>query len=243
MGIFDNLFSPFTGSLAQDAAQAQIGGLQTGYNLAVPQIQSAIQAIQSGYGTAVPALQSNYTAALQPLLTNWGTAQGGVGALKNVLGLGGAAGTQSALQALQETPGYNFQLQQGQNALAAQAAKSGMLRSGNFATALANYNQGVAGQTYQNYVNNLMPFLNLANQSAGGIGNIYTGLGTGLANLATGQGSQIAGQYGNLANLGWSLGAGTGQAQASADLAQMAAAGNIWNALAGVGGAAMKYLA
>jgi hypothetical protein len=35
MGLFDNLFSPFTGSLAQDAANAQIGGFQTAYGLAI----------------------------------------------------------------------------------------------------------------------------------------------------------------------------------------------------------------
>lgn len=60
--------------------------------------------------------------------------------LGNVLGLNGPAGNQSALAALKSTPGYQFQLQQGNNAINAAAAAGGTLNSGNQQLALANYN-------------------------------------------------------------------------------------------------------
>ena len=59
------------------------------------------------------ALTTNYAAALSPFTTNLGASQQGVGALGNALGLNGPAGTQSALTALQMTPGYQASLGAG----------------------------------------------------------------------------------------------------------------------------------
>ena len=239
MGIFD-IFS--TGP-AQQAAQAQIGGLNTGYGLASGNIQQALQALQGNYGAAGNALQTNYTAALQPYLQNYGQAQTGVTGLMNALGLGGAGGTQSALTALQNTPGYQFQQQQGNNAINAAAAASGTLNSGNQIKALADYNQGLAGTTYNNYVSQLQPFLGASQGAAGGIANTYSGLGSGLAGISTGLGQGLAGQYNNLAQLGWGYGTGVGNANANADLAAYGASGNLLGALGGLLGGAGKGLA
>ena len=62
----------------------------------------------------------------------------------------------AALQAFNNNPGYQFQQQQGNNAINAQSAATGQ-NGGNQSIALANYNQGLAGSTYQNAVSNLMP--------------------------------------------------------------------------------------
>ncbi len=210
MGIFDI----FSDQPAKDAAAAQTAGLNAGYAQASGNINQAIG-----------SLNTNYTSALQPYLTNYSNAGAGVTQLSNVLGLNGAAGDASAMQTLQNTPGYQFQLQQGNNAINAAAAANGTLNSGNQAIALSNYNQGLAGTTYNNYVSQLQPYLNASNAAAGGIANTYTGLG-----------NATAGQYDTLANLGWQQQTGIGNANANADLAAYNASGNLWNMIGSLGG-------
>lgn len=209
MGIFDI----FSNSDAQQAANAQQAGLSAGWNTAVPYLSTAINGINNAG-----------TAALQPLQQNYNTAQTGVTQLQNLLGLNGAYGSQSAMTALQNTPGYQFDLQQGNNAINAQAAATGTNGSGNQALALSNYNQGLASTTYNNYVNQLMPFLSSSNSAASGIANVNQN----TANSA-------AGQYDTLANLGYQTMAGIGNSQANADLANYNASANMWNALGSIG--------
>lgn len=204
MGIFDI----FSTADQQQAAQDQISGLNKGYTQASGNINQGIGAINS-----------SYTAALQPYLQNYGQAQSGVNQLGNALGLNGAAGNQSALQTLQNTPGYQFQLQQGNNAINAQAAATGQNASGNQALALSNYNQGLAGTTYNNYVSQLQPYLGASNSAAGGI-----------AGVNTGQGNAIAGQQDMLAQLGFQTQTGIGNANANADLAGLTQSKNILGA-------------
>jgi hypothetical protein len=55
----------------------------------------------------------------------------------------------NSLEELQNTPGYQFQLQQGQQGLDNQAAASGGLLSGKQLKATSQYQQGVAAQGYQ----------------------------------------------------------------------------------------------
>jgi hypothetical protein len=142
-----------------------------------------------------------------------------------VLGLNGASGNATALNTLENTPGYQFQLQQGDASINAAAAANGTLNSGNQMLALSNYNQGLAGTTYNNYVNQLQPYLGASNAAAGGI-----------AGVNTGQANANAGQYDQLAGLNYQTQTGIGNANANADLAGLTASGNIWNAIGGLGG-------
>ena len=215
MGLFD-IFG--TGD-QQAAAQAQISGINSGVSQATGNINSGIGAINS-----------SYSAALQPYLQNYGQAQGGVTALQNVLGLNGPNGNASAMQALNATPGFAFQQQQGNNAINAQAAATGQ-NGGNQALALNNFNQGLAGTTYNNYVSQLQPFLGASNSAAGGI-----------AGVNMGQGNALAGQYGSLAGLNYTGATGIGNANANADLAGLTASGNIMGLIGGLGGAALGGL-
>lgn len=210
MGIFD-IFG--TGD-QQQAAQDQISGINRG-----------LGGLTSDINQGNSALTSNYTSALQPFMTNLGTAQGGVDQLKNLLGLNGASGNTAAMTSLQNTPGYQFQLQQGNNAITAADAASGKTGSGNEALALSNYNQGLAGTTYQNAVQNLMPFLQSSNTNAAGVGNLYAGLGQGLnAN------------YGKLGDATYGANTSIGNANANADLAGLGASSNILGSAIGLGG-------
>lgn len=209
-----SIFDIFSDRPAKDAAAAQTAGLNKGYDLA-----------SSGINSAIGSLNSNYTSALQPYLQNYSTANGGVDALKNLLGLNGQAGSDAAMKSLEATPGFQFQQKQGNASINAAEAASGNNFSGKQLIDLSNYNQGLAGTTYQNAVNNLMPFLSSSNSNAGGIANIYAGLG-----------NSTAGQYDQLAQAGWNKETGIGNANANADLSAYNASGNFWNMLGSLGG-------
>jgi Chaperone of endosialidase len=203
----------FGTSAQQNAANAQIAGIQSGQAQAQGNINQGTQ-----------ALQTNYGAALQPYLQNQTTANTGVNALNNVLGLNGPRGNTSATQALQNTPGYQFQQQQGTAAVNAGAAANGTLGSGNQALALQTQGQGTAAQSYNNYVQNLMPYMGLAQNSASGIAGVDTGLG-----------NAVAGQDNTLANLNYSAATGIGNANANAALAPLTAGANVFNLLGSLG--------
>lgn len=123
-----------------------------------------------------------------------------------------------------QTPGYKFQLQQGEDALQNSAAARGGLLSGGTLAGLNNYAQGVASTNYQNTFNNALTqyqqayqsFLNNQNNTyqrlmglsgqglsaAGGAGNLISGIGGAIGTLYGGQGAaQAAGTLGGANSL------------------------------------------
>lgn len=120
----------------------------------------------------------------------------------------------TAAQAAQ-TPGYQFQLQQGENALQNSAAGKGSLLTGRTMADLNNYAQGVASTNYQNTFQNALTQYNSAYQTfqnnqnntysrlmglsgqglqaAGGAANFMSGIGGDLASLMAGAGAARAG--------------------------------------------------
>lgn len=211
MGIFDI----FTTDDQEKAAQDQIAGLKTGQAQATGNINSAIG-----------SLNTNYTSALQPYLQNQQMANAGTTQLGNVLGLNGQGGSDAALTALRNTPGYKFQQGTLDDSVNAAAAANGTLNSGNQLLALNKVNQGLADSTYSNYVSQLQPYLGASNAAAAGGAGVQTGLG-----------NAVAGQQDQLANLNYSTATGIGNANANADLAGLTASGNIIKA--GTGAASM----
>jgi hypothetical protein len=207
MGIFDI----FGTQDQQNAAQSQIAGINAGYG----QLQDLSQ---QGRG----ALQTNYTAGLQPFLQNYGTAQQGTTALGNALGLNGPQGNAAAIAAFQANPGYQLQLQQGMDAIDANAAKTGQLASGNTNLDLLKFGQGLAGTGWNQYLQNLQPYLGAANSAATGVGGLYSGLG-----------NQLAQSFGNQGNAAYGAQTSIGNANANADLAGLNASANSLGAIAG----------
>jgi Chaperone of endosialidase len=212
-----SIFDIFGTSAQQNAANAQIAGIQSGQ-------QQATQNINAGTN----ALQTNFGAALQPFQQNLTTANAGVTQLGNVLGLNGARGNATAQQALNNTPGYQFAQQQGQAAVNAGEAASGMTNSGNQQLALQQQGQGLASQNYNNYVSQLQPYLSASQNAASGIAGVDTGLGTA-----------VAGQDNSLANLNFSAATGIGNANANAALAPLTAGANVFGLLGSLGSAAL----
>lgn len=217
MGFFDNLMSVFSDQPAKDAAAAQTAGLNKGYDQASGSINQGID-----------ALKTNYTAALQPFMANYANANAGTTALGNALGLNGQGGNDAAVAAFMNNPGYTFQRDQGNAAVNAAAAASGTNASGNQLLELSKFNQGLAGNSWGQYVNSLQPFLGASNAAAGGIAGVNTGLG-----------NAVAGQYDTMGQLGWQQQTGIGNANANADLAKYQAGNNIWKGIGAVGSMAL----
>jgi hypothetical protein len=126
-------------------------------------------------------------------------------------------------QQYQQSPGYAWQLQQGQNAVQASAAAKGMLNSTGTQQNLMSYSQGLANQDYQQALQNYMA----QNQQTY---NMYNNLSQQGQNAAIQQGSTGAQLANTMSN---SIMAG-GNAQAAGIMGQASA---INNGLTGVGNA------
>ena len=157
---------------AQTAAQTQANAANYAANLQQQQFATN-QANLSPY-------MSIGTAALPQLLQSLGY-QGQYGANGNLTGLSGQ-GFQFNPSNLAQTPGYQFTLQQGLNAVNNATSATGQTGSGAQAKGLANYATGLAQNTYnQQYQNALTTY----QQNASTLGNL---LSTGQ-NAAAGLGS------------------------------------------------------
>jgi hypothetical protein len=122
-------------------------------------------------------------AAYNPYVQGGSQAQG---ALNSLYGLNGN-GAQAAAQAnWQNTPGYQFQLQQGTGALQNSAAAAGGLLNGNTGEALQQYGQGLANTAYQQYLGNLQNQVGTGQNALGAQSNLY-----GQASIA----NQAPGMY------------------------------------------------
>lgn len=73
-------------------------------------------------------------------------------------GLNGPEGVARAQQAFQTGPGYQFQLDQGLQALNRSAAAGGMGASGNALLEAQRYGQGLANQEWGSYLSRLAPY-------------------------------------------------------------------------------------
>jgi hypothetical protein len=161
---------------------------------------------------------TNALAALQKLLNiGPGTSGGASSPILQMLGIGtNGQPTGSGINpaTFQGSPGYQYQLQQGTNAVTNSAAANGGL-GGNALRALQSTGQGLANQNFQQYLQNV----------SGG----YQGLVGNLSNL-TGTGATAANSLASASqNLGESLGSntiGAGEAIGSGILGSATAIGS-----------------
>ncbi len=131
-----------------------------------------------------------------------------------MLGLNGAAAQQQAIGALQNSPFFQAQLNQGTNALLQNASATGGLRGGNTQAALAQFAPQLLQQTYQNQLANL-----------GGLASAGLGAAAGTGNAAQNTAAQNSKLFGNM-----------GQAQAGAALARGQNTQDLIGSLAGAAG-------
>lgn len=119
------------------------------------------------------------------------------------------AGGDFEYRGFQETPGYQYALDQGQQAIARNAAARGMNLSGATLQALQAHRQGMAQQEYDTYLNRLASTANVGqtatNQTAAfganaanNIGNAYTQMGQARASGYAGQNAAFQGALNNI---------------------------------------------
>jgi hypothetical protein len=211
MSFFGDLF----GGGYQDAAKAQEQALNTAYQTATP-----------FYGQARGNITDYGAKALEPYTKLSDIAGAGTTALGGLLGLG-PGGASDIQRTLQNLPGYQFTLGQGEQAVdrGAAARSGGNIFSGNTLAAEQAYAQGLANQYYGNYVSQLKPYLDLASTAAGGVSGVNTGIGGNLANINLNQGQ-----------LGYNTEVGIGNAQAAAATAAQNAQNSFINGLVQAGG-------
>lgn len=168
---------------SSSAANKQVGAANTATNL-----QQGIY--NQNQANLNPYMQTGSTANTQ---------------LSSMLAPGGQLSSNftSADYLANQDPGYQFQLQQGQQALQnSQAATNGVL-SGSAMKDLVNYNQGVASTGYQNafnrwqtqntnVYNRLMGQSQLGENAAAGAGNTGASIGANMSSTITGAGNAAA---------------------------------------------------
>lgn len=107
---------------------------------------------------------------------------------------------------LENTPGYQFILKQGQKAVQNSAAARGLGTSGAALKGAASYATGLADSTYQqqfenavtnqsNAYNRLLSAAGLGENAAAGVGNAAVTTGKGIAENTIGAGNAAAGAY------------------------------------------------
>lgn len=231
MGFFDNLFSPFTGTPAIEAAAASgrlLGGIYEGLSnrseeyldkglegldaaqqnikdYSMPLYGNARNDISQGADAGIEFMQSNFTDPLNQTQSM----------VSNALGLNGAGGNAAATNAFQAGPGYQFQLGQGLDAVARNANAAGMVASGNQLTAAQEYGSGLANQEYGNWLKNLQGREGLYAPIAARQGDMYAQEGKDLASLDLNQAAFGERLYGGFAKDKANLGLGHLQAQAN----------------------------
>ena len=132
----------------------------------------------------------------------------------------------------QADPGYQWQMQEGTNAINNNAAASGLRLSGATQKALQRYGQGLANQTYQQAYNRFADTRNYGAQQRQDQYNRMAGL-AGMGQTASQYMSNQANTQGqNLANLYGSMGANT----AAGIMGQAQQFGNVLGGIAKLGG-------
>lgn len=118
---------------------------------------------------------------------------GATGMYADAVGLNGADGSARAQNAFTTSPGYDFSLNQGLQALERRASSMGSYQSGGTSAGILDYATGRANQEYGSWLDRLGGMSNTALSGQSGALN-------NLANLATGTGQQRLGLAGDVAS-------------------------------------------
>ncbi len=114
-------------------------------------------------------------------------------AQQRLLGLGTPEEQQQAISALEQSPLYQAQVRQGEQALIQNAAATGQLRGGNLAAALAQFRPAMLQQQIQQQFANLGGLAQYGQASAVRTGAGAQVAGTNIGNLLQQQGAAQAG--------------------------------------------------
>jgi hypothetical protein len=192
--------------IAGVAAAATVGGAVISSNASKNATKEATRSAQQATDKNIALetqIRDENRGILSPFVQQGTQANGALNAL--MYGNDGGA----SLKALQEAPGYQFRVQQGQNALNTGWAARGLLNSGAAQKAAISFGQNIASEEYGNR------YGQLAQQQGVGLaaGNALAGVGTNFANNVTSQNNSLA------------------NVQANAALARGQATGQMWGTI------------
>lgn len=158
--------------------------------------------IQSGYGAAGDFLSQGFDKAGGTLQQGF---QGAIDRLDPFAtggqqafdlynqALQGGEGASAAFDAFQQSTGYNFLQDEAARATQRQFAARGQTGSGNVLAALQERSQGLAQQSYTDFLGQLMGSAQLGLQATGAQSQLQSGLASGLAGLQSGEAQLQAG--------------------------------------------------
>lgn len=201
----------FSNDAAVNAANAQVVGLNHGRKEAYKYIDQG----QAGYTG-----QSNQALGYYDQLNSTGSAANQTYA--DALGLNGADAGAAARSAYTTSPGYDFQMEQGMQALDRQRAASGSLASGGASADAIKYAQGLASQDYGSWLDRLA-----------GLNQQYGNTTNARAAITTGLGDRLYGTGLTKGQIGWNTETGKGNAYAQAEMNKYNVAGNTLGAAMG----------
>lgn len=158
------------GNLTAGGTNPNIGGGQSSYSLASPVVSGALDIYSQN--KAADELERQQLAAL--------------GYITPIMNERFNPGD------LEQTPGYQFNLSQGQQALDRANSARGSYFSGQALTDAAKYSQGLAQQTYQDAYNNWLSDRNQRLGAAGAAAGITQGIGETRATNALNTGQTLA---------------------------------------------------
>lgn len=150
----------------------------------------AANAAGQGFANGSQAItdgRNNANAQMQPYAAGGGAAFQG---LQGLMGLGGDPN--SAMQALQNSPGYQFRLGEGLKGVQGSAAARGMLGSGATLKGLTQYGQNFASNEYDKRFQQLQGVSQMGMNASGQIGNNYMSAADALNKNAIGAGGARA---------------------------------------------------
>lgn len=132
----------------------------------------------SGSGAAAGGTSQSSNNQAYPMLSTalGGTVGNGTGAgnqIANMLGLNGTPAQNRGFTNWQNSTGYQFGLDQGQQSITGNAATQGLLNSGGNEKAIQTYGQNYANTQYGNYVSQLQGLLGSGLQA----GSVISGAG------------------------------------------------------------------
>ncbi len=162
----------------------------------IAQSRSARKAAEVQAGAAAEGIdeQRRQFDVVQELLAPY--VQGGEQAFQAqqaLLGLGGAGQQQQAISAIEQSPLFQAQVRQGEEALLQRASATGGLRGGNIQAALAQFRPAMLQQQIQQQFANLGGLAQYGQASAARTGAGAQAAGTNIANLLGQQGAAMAG--------------------------------------------------
>lgn len=189
------------------AAVAVAGGALLGGMLGSSASKKAAKEQTAASRAAIAEQARQYDTTRADLAPWMDAGQAGLGRMRDLLGLG--TSTLTPEQVMEQSPGYQFRLGQGEQAIDRAAGAQGLRRSGATLKALTRFGQDYASNEFGNIYNRLAGISGTGQQTgaqlgqfgaqnAGNIGNLMTG----AANARGAAGIAGANAWGNALNTG-----------------------------------------